>query len=78
MRSHRMRGYGAWCMGWRDGERNSAPPPGNGWGCAVFAVGFAVLVLISSFRVAFETGSGLALLFGFAVVMGIVKGLLER
>lgn len=78
MRSHRMRGYGAWCMGWRDGGRRSGPPSGNGWGCGVLVLLFAALLVFTSVRVALETGSGLALLLGFAVIMGIVKGMTER
>lgn len=39
---------------------------------------FAALLVFTSVRVALETGSGLALLLGFAVIMGIVKGMTER
>lgn len=75
MRSHRMRGYGAWCMGWRDGERRSSPPPGNGWGCGVLVLVFVVLLVFSSVRVALETGSFYSILIALAVIAGILNGM---
>lgn len=75
MRSHRMRGYGAWCMGWGDGERRSGPPPGNGWGCGVLVLVFVVLLVFSSVRVAFETGSFYSILIALAVIAGILNGM---
>lgn len=75
MRSSRMRGYGSWSIGWREGERSPGPPPGNPWGCGVVAIGFIVLLLVTSVKVALETGNGMALLIGLAVAAGIIQGM---
>lgn len=75
MPSHRMRGYGSWSIGWREGERAGPPPSGNPWGCGVVAVLFIILLLFTCLKVALETGNGMALLIGLAVVAGIVQGL---
>lgn len=34
-----------------------------------------LLIIFSSFKVAAETGSGLAILFGIAMILGIMNGL---
>jgi hypothetical protein len=75
MRSHRMRGYGSWCMGWRDAERNPGPPPGNNGGCGILFFGFMALVVFSFFKVALETGNGMGIILGLAVVAGVIKGM---
>jgi hypothetical protein len=75
MRCRRMRGYGAWCMGWREGERKTYRPSNNdpGFGSILF-YGFLVLVALTFFKVALETGNGLGILFGIAIIAGMLKG----
>lgn len=77
MRSSRMRGYGSWTIGWREGERKSNFPDNNNNnnGCAPLFIGLAILILFSSIKVTLETGNILALLIGIAMVCGIIKGL---
>lgn len=76
MRNHRMRGYGAWCMGWEEGERNpGGPPPNNNSGCMLLFAGLVILLALSCFKVAFETGNGMGILLGIAVIAGLVKGM---
>lgn len=78
MRCSRMRGYGSWCLGWKEAERNPGPPQGNG-GCGTVAVcGFVILIALSSFKVALETGSGMAVLIGIAVIAGLAQGLTKK
>ena len=75
MRSHKMRGYGAWCQGWNDAERRSGPPsPGNG-GCGMWVLAFMLLLAFSFFKVALETGNGMGLVLGIAVIAGVLKGM---
>lgn len=71
MRSHRMRGYGAWCQGWRDAERL---PPGPPQRPGIIFWGFIVLVLFSCIQVALQ-GNPMALLIGLAVLAGVLKGI---
>lgn len=67
MRCHRMRGYGVWCAGWREGERRGGGGPG------IFFYGFMLLVVFSFFKVALETGNPMAFVLGLAVIAGIIK-----
>ena len=69
MRSHRMRGYGAWCQGWNDAKRL---PPGPPHKPGVIFWGFVVLVLFSCVQVALQ-GHPMALLFGLALLAGALK-----
>lgn len=69
MRSHRMRGYGAWCQGWRDAERL---PPGPPRPPGIFFWGFIILVLFSCLATALQ-GHPYALLFGLAILAGALK-----
>lgn len=70
MRCHRMRGYGAWCAGWREGERRGG---GGGGGPGIFFYGFMLLVVLSFFKVALETGNPMAFVLGLAVIAGVIK-----
>ncbi|NDD54931.1 hypothetical protein EBZ39_13885 [bacterium] len=73
MRSSRMRGYGSWCMGWREAERKPSPPSSEGPGIFFFA--FMALVVFSCAKVAIETGNPMSFLLGLAVVVGIFQGI---
>ena len=73
MRSSRMRGYGAWCQGWREGERRRSSGPSGGPG--LFFIGFMTLVVFSFLKVALETGNPLAFFLGLGIVAGVIKGL---
>jgi hypothetical protein len=76
MRSSRMRGYGSWCIGWREGERRSPVPPQEPGGCGMLMfLGFMLLVVVSFLKTSFETGNPMGLILGLAVVAGVVKGL---
>ena len=71
MRNHRMRGYGAWCMGWNEAERTKYQPSNNsGGGCLIL---FFVLVALCFFKVAIETGNAMGVLLGIAVLVGAFK-----
>lgn len=70
MRCSRMRGYGSWSIGWREGERLPPQPPGRP---PMFFYVLVAIVLIVCVRVAFETGNPMALLIGLGVLMGIMK-----
>lgn len=70
MRSHRMRGYGAWCQGWRDAERL---PPGPPRSPGILFWGFIALVLFSCLQTALQ-GNPFALLVGLAVLAGAIQG----
>lgn len=75
---HPMRGYGAWCLGWYEAERDrggGGGPPGNNGGCMVLFMCLVGLFALSCFRVAFETGNMMGVLLGLAVIAGLVKGL---
>jgi len=72
MRNHRMRGYGAWCQGWRDAERL---PPGPPYKPGIFFWGFFILVVFSFFKVALETGNPMGILLGLAIACGLLQGL---
>lgn len=78
MRSSRMRGYGSWSIGWREGERNPGPPPEDSWGCVIVSIGFIILLLCVSLKTAVETGSGMAILIGLAIAAGIIQGMTKR
>lgn len=74
MRSSRMRGYGAWKAGWREGERRiSGSPPGNSRCGTLLGYGFILLLVFSCFKVAFESGNPMGILFGLAVIAGVIK-----
>ena len=70
MRRHRMRGYGAWCQGWRDAQRL---PPGPPHKPGIFFWGFILLVIFSCLQVAAQ-GNPLAILFGLAILAGAIQG----
>lgn len=75
MRCKRMRGYGSWCLGWKEGERASNRPSNNdNGGCGTtVVVGFILIVAFSFFKVAIESGNGLAFILGLAVIAGLMK-----
>jgi hypothetical protein len=73
MRCKRMRGYGSWCMGWREGERLPPGPSGNGGCVMAFVYGFLILLAFTFFKVGIESGNGLAFIFGLAVIAGLLK-----
>jgi hypothetical protein len=70
-----MRGYGSWCIGWNEGSRKPIPPSNNNNGCLLIFIGFVILLVITSFKVSFETGNPLAIIFGLAILAGMLKGL---
>jgi hypothetical protein len=70
MRCSRMRGYGAWCQGWRDSERL---PPGPPHKPGIFFWSFIGLVVFACIQVAAQ-GNPLALLFGLAILVGAIQG----
>lgn len=72
MRCSRMRGYGSWCMGWREGERLPPGPPGKP---GIFFWGFMALLVFSFVKVGIETGNSMGFLLGLAVVAGLMKGM---
>jgi hypothetical protein len=72
MRCSRMRGYGSWCIGWREGERLPPGPPSKP---GIFFYGFMALVVFSCVKVGIETGNFMGFLLGLAVVAGLVKGI---
>lgn len=69
MRSHRMRGYGAWCQGWRDAERLPPGPPGSPG--SVFWI-FIGLVVLACVQTAIQ-GHPFALLLALAILAGAMK-----
>lgn len=72
MRCSRMRGYGSWCMGWREAERKPSPPskdPG------IFFWAVVAMIVFSFLKVAVETGNTTGLLIGIAVVIGVIQGM---
>jgi len=69
-----MRGYGSWSIGWNEASRKPSPPSNNN-GCLVIFVCFVILLVITSFKVSFETGNPLAIIFGLAILAGMMKGL---
>lgn len=69
MRSHRMRGYGAWCQGWRDAERLPPGPPGSP---GIFFWCFVILILFACLQTAIQ-GNPFALLIGLAILAGALK-----
>jgi hypothetical protein len=71
MRSSRMRGYGSWTIGWREGER-LPPGPSQGPGCLFW--GFIAVLLYTCVQVAIQ-GHPFALLLGLAILIGAVKGM---
>jgi hypothetical protein len=74
MRSKRMRGYGSWCIGWNESNRNETPSSNNS-GCLWILIGLGVLFFISSLKVTMETGNLFSICIGIAVLCGIIKGL---
>jgi hypothetical protein len=75
MRSSRMRGYGSWCIGWNEGKNKNIEPPSNNNGCLFIFIIFVILLIISSFKASFQTGSPLGIIFGLAILAGLLKGL---
>lgn len=77
MRSHRMRGYGAWCQGWNDAARSrrSGPPPSDNGGCLAIMICLGAVFIFSCIKVTLETGNIYALFIGMAVIAGVLKGL---
>ena len=76
MRSKRMRGYGSWCMGWKEAEKSRKSHPnndGNGLGSIIFYF-FLIVIAITFFQVAVQTGNPLGILLGFAIITGMLKG----
>jgi hypothetical protein len=67
-----MRGYGSWSIGWREAENKSYKPDNSGNGCLLVFFG---LIVLTSFKVAIETGNFLAFLIGLAVIAGCINGL---
>ena len=65
-----MRGYGAWCQGWRDAQRL---PPGPPHKPGIFFWSFIGLVVFACFQVALQ-GNPLAILFGLAILAGAIQG----
>jgi Flp pilus assembly protein TadB len=59
-------------MGWREGERKSYPSGNSHPG--FFFYGFFLLLVLCFFKVAIETGNPLGVLFGIAIVAGLLKG----
>lgn len=70
-----MRGYGSWRIGWNEGSRKPSPPSNNNNGCLLIFIVFVILLVITSFKVSFETGNPLAIIFGLAILAGMLKGL---
>ena len=70
MRSSRMRGYGAWCMGWNDAQKKSYQPNNNNSGCLII---FLLILSFSFFKVAIETGNFLGMLFGALILLSLFK-----
>jgi hypothetical protein len=69
-----MRGYGSWCLGWKDAERNPGPPPQRD-GCGLFILVVVIgLVAFSTLKVAAETGSGFAIVLGICIILGMLRG----
>ncbi len=64
-----MRGYGSWCIGWREAERlPTGPPhkPGSLFWC------FIALIVFACIKVAIQ-GHPFAILIGFAILAGAFK-----
>lgn len=72
MRCSRMRGYGSWSIGWREGER--LPPGKPNGGCMFIFCGIVVLAALCSFA----QGTGMGFILGLAIILGMFKGLLEK
>lgn len=70
MRSSRMRGYGSWTIGWREGERLPPGEPNNN-GCMLVFCGIVVLAAFCCFT----QGTGMGFLLGIAIILGMVNGL---
>jgi len=74
MRSKRMRGYGSWSIGWKEAERTSNrsfnKDPGFGM---VILYGFMILLVMTLFQVAVQTGNFLGFLLGIAILAGLAK-----
>jgi hypothetical protein len=69
MRSSRMRGYGSWTIGWREGERQPPGEPNNG--CMLVFCGIVVLAALS----VMSQGTPIAFAIGMAIIFGMVNGL---
>jgi hypothetical protein len=73
VRCKRMRGYGSWSIGWREGERQRGQPLGDP-GCGMlFLYAFLALVVFCCLKVTIETGNFMGVLIGLAVVAGLLK-----
>lgn len=70
MRCSRMRGYGSWSIGWREGERLPPGPPHKP-GCLFWA--FIGLVLYACVVTALQ-GHPFAIILGLAILGGALKG----
>lgn len=68
MRSSRMRGYGSWCTGWREGGRMPSSPSG---GPGILFWAFMALVVFSCLK----AGGTMGLILGLAVIAGVIKGI---
>lgn len=67
MRSSRMRGYGSWCMGWKDAPRTGPDNNNNPSGCLII---FFIVLAFCFFKAAIEVGSGWGFIFGLALLAG--------
>lgn len=71
LRCRKMRGYGSWCMGWKEAERLPPGPPGNGPGIFFYCI--VGLIVLTCGKVALETGNPAALLIGLGIIAGVMK-----
>jgi hypothetical protein len=67
-----MRGYGSWCIGWREAERAPPGPPGPpGKPGGVFWCVIALIIFVC-IKVAIE-GNPFAILIGLLILAGAIK-----
>jgi hypothetical protein len=60
-------------VSWLERGRAALQPSGDGNGCGLLAYGFLILVALTFFKVAIETGNGLGFIFGLAIIFGLLK-----